>query len=176
MALTKDKKNQVVDEVSNLLANSKLTVIATYAGTPVKAMQSLRRDSKASGTTVKVIKNRLVKKALESSDTFKGIDTGVLNGMLLYAFNADDEVAPAQALANFAKTQPTLEFVGGINADGTFIGSEDVKVLADLPSKDQLRAQLVGTLSAPLTGFVGVLSSNIRGVMNVLNARAELVK
>ena len=53
------------------------------------------------------------------------------------------------------------------------MSTDDVKVLAALPSKDQLRAQLVGTLGAPLSGFVNVLSGNIRGVMNVLNARAE---
>jgi large subunit ribosomal protein L10 len=93
--------------------------------------------------------------------------------MLLYAFNSEDEVAPAQNLQAFAKTNPTLEFVGAITADGQFMSAEDVKALANLPSKEQLRAMLVGTIAAPLSGFVNVLSGNIRGVLNVLNARAE---
>lgn len=176
MALTKDKKQEVVREVGDLLQSSKLTVVTAYAGTPVKAMQTLRKLGRDNDTTIKVYKNRLVVKALEANENFKDADKSALNGMLLYAFNAQDEVAPAQVIANFAKTQPTLEFVGAFTADGSFIDAEDVKSLAALPSKDQLRAQLVGTLGAPLSGFVNVLSGNIRGILNVLNARSEGIK
>lgn len=175
MALTKVKKHEVVGEVSNLLSSAKMTVVATYQGTPVKAMQSLRQDAKAGGTTVKVVKNRLVMQALKQSDTFKDTDTSALNGMLLYAFNANDEVAPAQALATFAKTQPTLEFVGAITAEGQFLPADDVKALASLPTKDQLRGQLVGLIGAPLSGFVNVMAGNVRGILNVLNARSESI-
>ena len=117
MALTKAKKQEVVQEVADLLSGSKMTVIAKYQGTGVKALQTLRRDARANGTKVKVIKNRLVIQALKASDSFKDVDTGILQGMLLYAFNGDDEVAPAQSLHNFAKQNPTLEFVGA-NAIG----------------------------------------------------------
>lgn len=173
MALTKEKKNEVVAEVSDLLSASRLTVVAAYQGTTVKAMQELRRQASDNGTSVKVIKNRLVVKAIKDNDALKDIDTSALNGMLMYAFNSEDEVAPAQALATFAKKQPTIKFIGGITADGNFIDADEVKTLASLPSKDQLRAQLVGTIGAPLSGFVNVLSGNVRGVLNVLNARAE---
>jgi large subunit ribosomal protein L10 len=173
MALTKPKKQEVIEEVSGLLADAKMTVIAAYPGTSVKAMQSLRRDAKENSTTIKVFKNRLVKLALSQNDTLKGVDTSPITGQLLYAFNSEDEVAPAQALANFAKTSPTIEFVGAITADGTFIEATDVKALASLPSKEQLRAQLVGTIAAPLSGFANVLAGNVRGIINVLNARAD---
>ena len=173
MALGKQKKQEVVQDVSNLLSTSKLTVMAAYAGTPVKALQQLRRDSRTSGTTVRVIKNRMVIKALEGSDKFKDIDTSVLRGMLLYAFNSGDEAAPAQNLAEFAKTQPSLQFVGGFSADGQFISADDVAALAALPSKDQLRAQLAGTLKAPFSGLVGVMSANLRSLVTVLNARID---
>jgi large subunit ribosomal protein L10 len=173
MALTKTKKDDVVAEVAALLATSKLTVAAKYQGTTVKAMQELRRNAKGNGTVVKVIKNRLVIKALQQSNTFKEASVSDLTNMLLYAFNAEDEVAPAQALAAFAKTNPTIEFVGAFTADGQFIDAEDVKALAALPSKEQLRGMLVGTIAAPLSGFVNVLAGNVRGVLNVLNARAE---
>ncbi len=176
MALTKDKKNAVVADVSQLLASSKLTVVTEYKGTPVKALQQLRRNAKDSGTTMHVMKNRLVIKALQQTEGFKDTDTKALTGMLLYSFNSEDEVAPAQVIANFARTQSTLEFVGAFTADGNFIGADDVKALASLPSKEQLRGILVGTLVAPLSGFVNVLSGNIRGVLNVLSARAEVIK
>lgn len=173
MALSKEKKHEVVAEVSELFKASKLTVIAAYKGTPVKAMQSLRRQARDTGTNVHVVKNRLVIKALEQTETFKDVDTSALSGMLLYAFNSEDEVAPAQSLAKFAKTQATLEFVGAITAEGTFMGPDDVKALASLPSKEQLRGQLVGTIAAPLSGFVNVLNGNLRGFLTVLSAKAE---
>lgn len=175
MALTKDKKQQVISEIAELLNGSKLTVVAKYEGTGVKALQQLRRDARQSGTQVKVVKNRLVVQALKATDKLKDTDTTALEGMLLYAFNGEDEVAPAQNLNNFAKTNPTLQFVGAITDDGQFIPVDDVKALANLPSKDQLRGMLVGTIGAPLSGFANVLAGNVRGVMNVLNARAEAI-
>lgn len=175
MALTKDKKQQVVSEVTELLNDSKLTVVAKYEGTGVKEMQQLRRDARQSGTKVKVVKNRLVVQALKGTAKLQDTDTVALEGMLLYAFNSEDEVAPAQSLHQFAKKNPTLQFVGAITADGQFIPVEDVKALANLPSKEQLRGMLAGTIGAPLSGFANVLAGNVRGVMNVLNARAEAI-
>ena len=176
MALTKDQKKDVIDQVADLLGNSKLTVIAKYQGTSVKQMQQLRKEAKENSTSVKVIKNRLVKKAIAENETLKGIDTASISGQLLYAFNSDDEVAPAQDLAKFAKTNPSIEFVGAITSDGKLLSVEDVNTLANLPSKEQLRAQLVGTIGAPISGFVSVVSGNLRGLVTVLGARAQSIE
>jgi large subunit ribosomal protein L10 len=173
MALTKDKKNEVVKEVSDLLSNSKMTVVAAYQGTPVKALQQLRRDGRENGTQMKVVKNRLVIKALQGTDTFKDVDTSTLNGMLLYAFNSEDEVAPAQVLANFAKKQPTLEFVGAFSAEGKFLSAEEVTALATLPSKDQLIAQVIATLLSPVNDIVGALSGNLHALLDGVEAKAQ---
>ncbi|MDQ3158986.1 MAG: 50S ribosomal protein L10 [bacterium] len=177
MALTKQEKQVQLDQLNDLLRSSKLTVAARYRGTGVKQMQELRRNAEAENTTIKVVKNRLVKKAVEGIDALKDVDVSELNGQLMYVFNAEDEVAPAQVVAKFAKeSAPNIEFVGAITADGQFMTADDVKALAALPSKDQLRARLVGTIAAPLTGFVNVLSGNLRGVLNVMTARAETIK
>jgi len=173
MALSKDQKNAVVADVAELLQSSKMTVVAQYKGVTVKSMQSLRKSARQNGTAVKVVKNRLVKQAFINVDRLKASNTDALKEQLLYAFNAEDEVAPAQTLNNFAKTEPNLQFVGAFTSNGDFIDAAEVKMLANLPSKDQLRAQLVGTISAPISGFVGVLSGNLRGMLNVLSARAE---
>jgi large subunit ribosomal protein L10 len=172
MALTKDKKNEVVQEVSDLLASSKMTVVAAYQGTPVKALQALRRAGRDNGTQLKVVKNRLVIKALEANDTFKDADTARLTGMLLYAFNSEDEVAPAQTLANFAKTQPTLEFVGAFSAEGKFLGPDEVKSLATLPSKNELLAQVVATLLSPVNDVTNGLSGNLHALLDGIEAKA----
>ena len=172
MALTKTQKQEVVDEVAELLGQSKMTVVAKYEGTGVKALQGLRRDAKASGTKVKVIKNRLVIQAIKATDGFKDVDTSALQGMLLYAFNSEDEVAPAQSLHSFAKLNPSLQFVGAISAEGKFIDAESVKALAVLPGKTQLIAGLINTLNAPVQGVMGGLSGNLHGLLQGLEAKA----
>lgn len=172
MALTKLKKNEVVKEVADLLANSKMTVVAAYKGTPVKALQALRKSGRENGTNLKVVKNRLVIKAIQSNDDLKDADTSALNGMLLYAFNSEDEVAPAQTLATFAKTQPTIEFVGAISSDGKFLSAEDVKALATLPSKEQLIAEVVATLLSPVHDVTNALSGNLHALLDGVEAKA----
>jgi large subunit ribosomal protein L10 len=173
MALTKDKKNEVVTEVADLLESSKMTVVSKYQGTTVKALQALRREVRDNGTTVKVVKNRLVIKALHQSKALKDVDTSELQGMLLYAFNDQDEVAPAQALAKFAKLNPTLQFVGAISSEGKFLSAEEVKTLADLPSKEVLIGTVLATLAAPLNDSISALGGNLHGLLDGIEAKAS---
>jgi len=174
MALTKVKKDSVVAEVAELLANSKMTVVAQYQGTTVKAIQALRRDAKANGTKVSVVKNRLVIKAIESTESIKDVDTSALKGQLLYAFNATDEVAPAAALATFAKTNPSIQFVGAITADGKFMSVDEVKALAALPSKTQLIAGIINTLQSPVNGVMSGLKGNLHGLLDAIATKATV--
>jgi large subunit ribosomal protein L10 len=172
MALTKSQKSDVVSEVAELLSTSKMTVLAKYQGTTVKALQSLRRDAKANGTKVKVIKNRLVIQAIKSTDRLKDLDTSAFQGMLLYAFNAEDEVAAAQALNNFAKVNPSIEFIGAISNDGEFVDAVSVKALAGLPGKDQLIAEIIATLMSPLNDITNALAGNLHGLLDGIEAKA----
>jgi len=173
MALSKDKKDEVVAEVAKLLDASKMTVVVKYEGTTVKALQTLRRQARENGTKVHVVKNRLFKQALKSSKTLKDVDASEFQGMLLYAFNSEDEVAPAQSIATFAKTNPTLAFVGAISADGKFLSADEVKALATLPGKEQLIAQVLATLSAPLGDSLSALSGDLHGLLDGVAAKAS---
>jgi len=173
MAISIDKKKDIVSELQALLSDSKVTIMVKYSGTPVKSMQALRKQAGQDGTQIKIVKNRLFKRALLASDTFKNIDVELLKGQLLYAFNSDDEAAPAKNIADCAKTEPQLEFICGLTQDGQILSVSDIKALASLPGKDQLRAQLLGTLSAPTSQFVNVMAANLRGFINVLNAHSE---
>ena len=172
MALNKIQKTDVVAEVTDLLKTSKMTVVAKYQGTTVKALQQLRREAKANGTKVKVVKNRLFIKAAQAQDTYKECPVNDLNGMLLYAFNSDDEVAPAQALNDFAKKNPTLKFVGGYSADGKFMNADEVKTLANLPSKSDLIAQVVATLLSPVNDVTNGLSGNLHALLDGIGDKA----
>ena len=173
MALTKSKKNDVVAEVADLLKDAKLTVVAKYQGTTVKAIQTLRKQAKDNGTKIKVVKNRLVVKAMQQTDSLKDTDTSALKGMLLYAFNSEDEVAPAQVLHTFAKNEPTIEFVGAVTADGQFMSAEDVKALATLPGKNQLIAGVINTLQSPVRNVMSGLSGNLHGLLDAVAAKAS---
>jgi len=175
MALSKQKKTDLVENAVRLLDSSKMTVFAQYKGIPVKSMQALRKKSADNQTVIKVIKNRLVIQALKQTANLKEVSTETLKDQLVYAFNDQDETAAAQSLNNFAKTEPNLVFVGAIAADGSMLSADDVKIIANLPTKEQLRGQLVGTIAAPLSGFMNVLNGNLRGVLNVLGARAETI-
>lgn len=173
MALTKQQKQSVVDEVMSLLDSSKLTVSVKYNGTNVKALQELRRSAKANGTTVKVIKNRLVIKAIKSNNKLKDVNTDKLKGQILYAFNPNDEVAPAQVIANFAKKHSNLEFVGAITPEGSFLNADEVKSLANLPSKNELIAQVIDTLMTPLNDTTNALSGNLHSLLDGIQAKAN---
>lgn len=173
MALTKQKKHDIVAEVTGLLRASKMTVIAAYPGTTVKAMQKLRKAASENGTTVRVVKNRLVIKALQQDDRFKRIDTNSLTGQLVYAFNSKDEVAAAQVIAQFAKTNPTMAFVGGLSADGALLSATDVTALASLPGKHQLIAAVIATLISPLQGVMSGLSSTLPALLDGVSMRAQ---
>lgn len=173
MALTKQQKSEVIAEVAKLLESSKMTVVAQYQGTGVKALQQLRREAKDAGTSVHVVKNRLVVQALKQSDTLKDVDTSDLSGMLMYAFNAEDEVAPAKALADFAKQNPTIQFVGGITPEGKFVSADEIKALAALPGKNELIAQVIATLNAPLNDSLNGLSGNLHALLDGIADKAK---
>jgi large subunit ribosomal protein L10 len=114
----------------------------------------------------------LVIKAIQSQENLKEVETSALNGMLLYAFNNEDEVAPAKVLAEFAKTQPTLEFVGAISPEGIFVSADEVKALATLPSKNELIAQVVATLLSPVNDVTNALSGNLHALLDGVESKA----
>jgi large subunit ribosomal protein L10 len=172
VALTKEKKDAIVKELVDLLTDSKMTVIAKYEGTTVKAMQELRANAEENGTVVKVVKNRLVRKALESTKTHKDSDTSELQGMLMYAFNPKDEVAPAQVIHAMAKLEKQIEFIGAFDSEGNYLSADQVKALAQLPSREVMIATVINTLKSPVSGVMSGLQGNIHGLLDAVKAQA----
>jgi large subunit ribosomal protein L10 len=172
MAITRDKKKTLVADMSNTLASSKMTVFAQYQGLSVADVQELRAASREAGVTITVIKNRLVRVALSTLDTYKDTDTSPLTGQLLYAISTDDEVAPAQILDKFAKTHPALQFVGAFSGEGALLSADEVKALAGLPSKDQLIGQVVAQLLSPVHDVTNALSGNLHALLDGVKAQA----
>lgn len=172
MAITRDKKNTLVAELSDVMSVAKMTVFAQYQGLSVADIQELRARAREQGVTIRVVKNRLVRVAMGSIDTYKATDTSALTGQLLYAISDTDEVAPAQVLDTFAKTHPALVFAGAFSGDGALLSSDEVKALAGLPSKNQLIAEVVAQLLSPVHDVTNALSGNLHALLDGVSAKA----
>ena len=173
MAISKNKKNELVADLTELLTNAKTTVYAKYQGLTVAELQELRKLAREAGVKIKVVKNRLVRVAMNQIAVYKDTDTTGLTGQLLYAISNDDEVAPATVLANFAKTHNALDLIGGFSDLGNALSSDEVKALAAMPSKNELIAQVVAQLLSPVTDSISGLSGGISGILSGLEAHAN---
>lgn len=172
MAISRDKKQALVGEMAELLATSKMTVFAKYQGLTVAELQELRARAREAGVRIKVAKNRLVRVAVAETKALKDVDTSSLQGQLLYAVSADDEVAPAQVLNDFAKDHEALQFVGAISGEANLLSTDEVKDLAGLPSKEQLIAEVVSQLLSPLHDSVNGLSGNLHALLDGIETKA----
>lgn len=173
MALSREQKESVVAEVVRLLSESKMTVLAQYKGLSVKEMQNLRREARENGTELKVVKNRLFRLAASQVEDLKEADLSEFAEQLVYAFNSEDEVAPAQVLAKFAKKNPALQMMAALSADGAVLSGEEVKSLASLPGKNELIGQVLATLAAPLNESLSALSGDLHGLLDGVSAKAS---
>src|SRR3990167_10067130 len=116
MAITREQKEQQVGKLADDFANAKMTVLADYKGLSVGQVQQLRKELKASGSSMRVVKNTLVRLAAAKHPAFKDLDTSVFDGSVALVFGQEDEVAPAQVVANFAKQHQLPQLVGAVNA------------------------------------------------------------
>ena len=144
MALSRDKKNQLVAELSAALKDD---------------LQELRKEAREAGVQIKVVKNRLVRVAMQEVEALKESDTSALKGQLVYAISNEDEIAAAQVLGKFAKTHPDLKLVGAFADNGDVMDTATVTTLSELPSKDQLIGQIVDTLLSPINAIAGGLTN-----------------
>ena len=172
MAISRDKKNELVAELTGALEGAKTTVFAQYNGLSVADLQALRAQAREAGVTITVVKNRLVRVALAGIDTYKDTDTSALTGQLLYAISAEDEVAPAKVLSDFAKTNDALAVAGGFSGEGALMSADEVKALANLPSKSQLIGEVIAQLLSPVHDITNALSGDIHGLLDGVSAKA----
>ena len=172
MPISKDKKQTLVADLTDLLSTSKMTVYAKYQGLTVAELQELRAAAREAGVKIKVTKNRLVRVAMGEIAVYKDTDTTNLVGQLLYAVSDSDEVAPAKVLANFAKTHEALEISGAFNDAGANLGKDEVNALAALPSKNELIGSVVAQLLSGINDSISGLSGGLSGIVSGLEAKA----
>lgn len=165
--MNKDNKEQLVSELAERLASAKAAFLADYRGLNVEQVNKLRNELRAAGVEYRVVKNTLLRLASKGTST-ECLDP-FLAGPTAIAIAGQDPVAPAKILNEFAKANAKFELKGGA-LEGKALSVEDIKALAELPSREQLLARMLGSLSAPATNFVGVLAAIPRSLVQVLAA------
>lgn len=166
MAKTRQEKEQALSTLVASMKDAKGIAFANFQGLKMEEINELRSKCREQGIQTMASKKTLVTKALQEM----GIDVNAkqFDGGIQIFFGLD-EVAPAKVVADFAKAHEAASFFGGV-LEGKFIDAAAMSALSKLPSKQQLLGQLVGTLNAPVSGFVNVLAGNLRGLVTVLNA------
>lgn len=167
MSLTLEQKKRVVAEVNEIAANAQTAIAAEYLGLSVAAMTELRAVARAQGVQVRVVKNSLAKRAIEGTD-FECLSDS-LTGPLLLVFSSDDPGAGARIIRDFAKTNNRL-VTTAIAFAGEVRPPEDLKLLADMPTLDEARAQLLSALNAPATQLVRTLAEPAGQFVRVIAA------
>ena len=154
MSLNLDEKKAVVAEVSKQIENAQSIILAEYRGVDVGNMTSLRVKARNSGVYLKVLKNKLVKRAIEDTP-FSSLSEDMV-GPLVFGIS-DDPVAAAKVLNDFAKENDLFVIKSGAMPNER-LDADAIKALASLPSREELLARLLGTMQAPIATFVRTLN------------------
>ncbi len=165
-----EQKKAIVEALAEEMKGAASGVLVNYQGISVEDDTKLRSELRKAGVEYKVIKNTLISKASDIAG-LEGLKD-VLNGMTAIAISKDDHVAAAKALCEYAKKHDNFVIKAGF-IDGKVVGPEEIKTLAELPSKEVLVATVLGTLNAPITGLATVLNGTIRGLATALQAIAD---
>ncbi len=163
-------KVQSVLALKERLGTAKTAVLTEYRGLTVRQLSDLRKQLKAMAGEYKVVKNRLARLAVKDSPLHPLAPH--LTGPTGLVLTGQDPVGVARALQAFVRANPALTIKVGL-VDGKVLEAQELRALADLPSKEALRAQLVGVLQGPMSQLVTLLTAPHRELARVLEARSE---
>ena len=162
-------KQETVAQIKERFKNSKSVILVDYRGVNVAQVTELRTQFRKAGVEYVVLKNTLVQRAVDELG-IKGMES-YLTGPSAFAFGVSDPVAPAKVLTEFIQKTKSEHLVPKAGyLDGAVFGPAGIKSLAELPPKEVLIARMMGSMNAPITNFVGVLSSILRSVVFAIDA------
>lgn len=168
MAVTRNEKEQILGELIEKFSRSKSVVFADYRGLDVKGLSDLRKELRKGNAEAKVAKKTLIRLAAKEQKIDE-IPGNVMEGPVFVAFSYEDEMSGIQILYKFAKSNDKLSLLGGV-INGQVVGPEVIKQYAELPSREELLAKLVGSINSPIAGTVGLLGNLISGFVRVMGA------
>ena len=172
MSLNLEQKKAVVVEVSEQVSTAQAIIVAEYRGLQVGEMTALRVQARKSGVYLRVLKNTLVRRAVEGTP-FSGLANEMV-GPLVFGISSDP-VSAAKVLSDFAKANDKFIIKAGAMPNQV-MDVQAVQALASLPSRDELLAKLLGTMQAPVAKFVRTLNEVptkfVRGLAAVRDQKA----
>jgi large subunit ribosomal protein L10 len=164
----REQKVEQVDLLIQKLKKAKVAVLTDYRGLKVNQIQELRGKLRTANVEYRVVKNTLARRAAESAG-YKALESE-LKGPIAIAFGYDDLSLPPRLINEFVRTtRLKVEIVGGL-VEGRVFDRDQIKQLADLPSREVLLAQLLGTLQSPVAQLVGIMQTPLQQLMGVLEA------
>lgn len=170
MALTKERKQELLDLYTDLLQRSQALILTDYHGLNVAQITQLRNQVRAVDGAYYVTKNTLIELALQQQGL--SVPGEWLEGPTAIGFCFDEAPAIAKLIVDFAKESEILTVKGALLGERA-VSEAQVQTMASLPPTEVLRAQVLGALTAPLSGLVGVLNGVLAGMVGVLDARHE---
>jgi large subunit ribosomal protein L10 len=170
LAITKERKKELVERYKEWMKHSQAMIVTEYTGMPMKQIDDLRGKMREAGGEFHVVKNTLGKLAVEESGL--PLPEDYFEGSTAFSFAFEDAPALAKALADFARTNDFVKIKGGYLGDHP-ISTNEVKALADLPPLPVLRAQILGTIMAPASRLARTLAEPGRQIAAVVKAYAE---
>ncbi len=170
MPVTKQKKQESIEQLKEMLGRSHVVVLSEYRGLTATQLSQLRNKLRPMNSKMLVAKNTLVLKSLGELGLPQPED--LLQGPTALSMVFGEMGQPVRAILDFARDNEFFKVKGGMMGS-RMISPKDVQTLPFLPSSDVLRAQALGSVVSPVTSFVGVLDSTIRGLLYALDAHAE---
>jgi len=165
--LTKKQKEQVIEDLTDRIKRQKVLVFTDFSGLKVSETSDLRKKLREAGMEYKVAKKTLIKIAMEKAKRVADVMQFKSSVALVFGYN--DPIMPAKIISGFSKEHDKLKILGGL-MDDKILTVEEIKELAKIPSREELLAKLVWSIKSPVSGFVNVLSGNLRNLMGILTA------
>jgi len=165
MSQTKEQKKKIIDNLAKDLDKQKSIVFIAIDNLKTKELSDLRKRLKVKDCLLAVVKKTLLNLTLKKKKI--AVDTKKLTGQLALVFGFGDEVSPAKITHQFSLESKNLKILAGF-FDNQFRTKDEVIALAKIPSKEELLTKVVGSISAPISGFINVLQGNIKGLITVL--------
>jgi large subunit ribosomal protein L10 len=172
VALTRDEKAEIIAEYTEKVSRAEAAYIADYRGLSVKEIGEFRAEIRKveAVSELEIGKNTLFRIAFENAGWAVPIE--YLAGPTAVLICYDDPAAPAKVLKDYAKKNDKVKVKGGAVRSG-ILDAKGVEAMADLPTKDQIRAQVIGALQGPAQNIFGTITAPLRELVQVLQARAE---
>ncbi len=165
--MNKSEKIEMVSQIKENFSNASAVYLVDYHGVNVEEINGLRREFLKEDITYKIYKNTLVKKAIEELGEYDQLND-LLEGMVGIAFAGENFVAPAKIIKKFNDATKKLTFKG-CYIESSFYDGDQLKVLASMPTKEEVMASIVGSVASPASGIVGALNAVIRDLISVID-------